>query len=131
MSGHTAPKAALAVLFAVVLLLGSFGMVPMGAHQDGAMTDCPFSPGVAVCGMSLQEMIAASQNLLTSMLLQKDFVALLSLLITAALGFAFFWKPLTPLQPSLACTPLSYHRYIPRHILEELFSRGILNPKPF
>ena len=132
--------ARLALAFGLVafLLLGTFGLSHAGmtTGMDGQMTDCPFSPGVAICSMSPLEMISASKSLLTTLPQQKDVFSLLMLLVAGILALAVFWKPL--LSPFSAPRPSALYvlrprrEYIPLHNpLQELFSNGILNPKLF
>ena len=128
--------ARLALAFGLVafLLLGTFGLSHAGmtTGMDGQMTDCPFSPGVAICNMTPFEMIATSQNLLTALPQQKDALSLLTLLIATALALTIFWRPLVPPSPTSSRVFRPRREYIPFHNpLQELFSDGILNPKIF
>jgi len=134
----TLAKTAIVLGITAFLLLGSFGLSHAGmmTGMDGQMTDCPFSPGVAICNMTPLEMISASQNLFTTLPQQKDVFSLLMLLVAGILALAVFWKPL--LSPFSAPRPSALYvlrprrEYIPLHNpLQELFSNGILNPKLF
>ena len=127
-------RLALAFVLVAFLLLGTFGLSHAGmtTGMDGQMTDCPFSPGVAICSMSPLEMISASKSLLTTLPQQKDVFSLFMLLLAAALAFAVFWRPFISPRPVLSYVLRPRREYIPFHNpLQELFSNGILNPKLF
>lgn len=133
-SQNRALKIVFSLALVSFLLLGTFGFSHAGMimEMDGRMTDCPFAPGVAICNMTPLEMIAASQNLLTTLPQQKDPAYLLLLLAAAAFALIFFWKPFSPLRVSLVPIPISNREYMPLHsYLQEAFSNGILNPKLF
>lgn len=124
--------AKIAVTLGIVafLLVGSFGMshIGMTTQMDGMMSDCPFTPGVAICEMSPLQMIAASQGLL-NLPQQKDLASILLLLLSAALVLAVF-KPLLPPRLALLHATVPRREYLPfSNPLQELFSNGILNPK--
>jgi hypothetical protein len=113
------------------LLLGAFNFSHAGmtTGMDGEMTDCPFTPSTAICEMNPLEMIAASQNLLTTLPQQKDLFSVLMLLVAAALLLAS-WKPYVPRRPAVARVAIPKREYVPfSNPLQELFSNGILNPK--
>ena len=115
----------------VFLLMGSFGMshIGMSTQMDGQMSDCPLTPGVAICNMNPLEMIAASQSLLNTLPMQKDLAILLLLLMAAWFATIVFLRPLSPPR-LLTQNPASNRKYIPLSMfLQEAFSNGILNPK--
>lgn len=113
------------------LVLGGFNFSHAGMTTgDGQMTDCPFTPGVSICEMSPLEMIAASQNLLTTLPQQKDLFSILLFLIAAVFLLFVSWKPPIPRRHTISHVFTPRHDYIPfSNPLQELFSNGILNPK--
>ena len=121
----------------VVLLMGFLGTSHMGMTMgpDGKMTmaDCPFMSGSGVCNMSPLEHVAMWQNLFANIPQKLDPVSMLLLIALAVIILIsprFLYPP-----PNKLLTQL---RYYSRHkrapiltLLQELFSDGILNPKPF
>jgi|SRR3989338_2476923 len=129
--GNTS-KTILSFALVAFLLLGTFGFSHAGmtTGMDGQMTNCPFTPGVSICEMNPLEMIAASQNLFTTLPLQKDLFSVLMLIIAAVLLLFVSWKPYTPRRHTTSHTLIRRREYIPlSNALQELFSNGILNPK--
>lgn len=125
------------LVFAAVamLLAASFGGAHIGMDSDmqGQMSGCPFMGMAAICNMTPLEHISAWQNMFTTLPQQKDLFALLFALFGAVA--AFLWMKYRFDPPSKAVVPIqkiSYQAYIPlATALQELFARGILNPKPF
>lgn len=126
--------------FAVVALLlisaglPHFGMT-MSMDMDGnmTMTDC-YMPGMtAICNMTPLEHVASWQSMFTSTPVQSFMLLLLSLVLTALVGFLWTRQEHSPPLLQRKHPVFSRRReYIPQHTsLQELFSQGILNPKLF
>lgn len=116
-----------------LLLVGSMGFVHfgMGGPMDGTMGTCPFMPGVTICNMTPMQHIAAAQSMFNVLPQDKNMLSVLLLLVVAFVASSSFKKLF---QPPLNLTPVSIstNRYFrPRSVLQEAFSRGILNPKIF
>lgn len=127
-------RLALTLGLVAFLLLGTFGFshAGMATGMDGQMSNCPFSPGVAICNMTPLEMISASQSLFTTLAQQRGVFSLLAFLIAAASALALLGRPL--IIPRLAVAHVFRHKraYVSfRNPLQELFSSGVLNPKIF
>jgi len=119
------------------LSIAFFGIFNFGMSMsaDGSMTNCPFMPGMNVCPMSPVEHASFMQSFLTSIPQQENPVVafLLALGFVAMLAVAWFSK-LFSLPGSILKTALYFYRQRRRSIFsifQELFSGGILNPKPF
>lgn len=129
-TGNNISKIVLSFALVAFFLLGAsnFSHAGMTTGMDGQMADCPFTPGVAICDMNPLEMIAASQNLLTTLPQQNDLFSVLMLLIAAAV-LLVSWKPPVP-RRALSRVFVPRHDYVSfSNPLQELFSNGILNPK--
>lgn len=127
-------KDTVALAIIVFFVAGFAGMSHLGMtiQADGQMSACPFTPGISICNMNSLEMIAASQSLLNALPQQKDVELLFLLLIAGAFAFLFFWKSFSPPKISVPHNFSRHWKYIPPHNpLQELFSSGILNPKPY
>lgn len=115
------------VLFAY-LALGSFLMVGMMDHHDMVMGGCPFMPGEqSMCQMNAFDHITAWQSMFTGVL---PTVLVLALIATTTI---FFWRLWYPPPDSIRKQSLYHGRaetvIIP--LYQELFSKGILNPKTY
>lgn len=132
---HDVTKIAVALTIVAFFLAGFAGTshASMTMQADGQMTDCPLLPGVFICTMTPLGMIAASQYLLASFPQQKDSVVLLIALLLATLARVRVWKLLVPLWPTRErAVSMPCPVYIPlANPLQEIFSSGILNPKPY
>ncbi len=115
------------------LFAGFIGVshIGMGQEMNGQMGGCPFMPGVVICNMTPMQHVAAAQNMFNALPVQADFSTILFAFLAAVIGFlpllrrAFF-------PPDSMFRPVAAHGYIPTHIaLQEVFARGILNPKLF
>lgn len=118
-----------------MLLTASFGGAHVGMDPDmqGQMSGCPFMGMSAICNMTPLEHITAWQNMFTTLPQQKDLFALFFALFGAVVAFLWmkyrFDPPIGAVEP---IQKISYQAYIPlATALQELFARGILNPKPF
>jgi len=121
-------------MLALVSLLsfGTFGMLNMSMdmQMDGTMGHCPFDLGTSVCTMTPLAHIAASQSFFTTLVTYSDVLMILAAFVFAMYAAAVFWKPLAP---PLVFTYARVRAREPEHFsyLQEAFSNGILNPKPF
>lgn len=125
-------KIVLSFALVAFLLLGTFNFSHTGmtTGMDGQMTDCPFTPGVAICEMNPLEMVAASQSLLNTLPPQKDLASIFLLLLMAALVLVAIFRSFSPPRLALSRAAVPRREYIPvSNPLQELFSNGILNPK--
>lgn len=125
-----------AVAFVVVagFSLPHFAMnMSMDMHGNMTMTDC-YMPGMtAVCNMSPLEHISSWQSMFTSILTQNNVLSLLLLLFVSIVASVWIRQTLSPLGIRQSSPLFSRRReYIPLHSqFQELFSRGVLNPKLF
>lgn len=128
-----------AVLLGLVgfLLLASFGIGRLGMTTgvDGKMFDCPLAGVPSLCHMSPIEHAFTLQSLLnTATPFSGIFALVISILLTFTLVLLgpFFWRSLRRSNNELTPgAPLTRHRFVPRHTLQEAFARGILNSKVF
>lgn len=134
-----AGKMVLVLGLAASLFFGLFGMShsTMNMSSDGSMTmsDCPLMSGQAVvCNMNPLEHISAWQSMFVTTLHQNG--SDLLVLVLVALALALVWtrllwpRPRQNLTQAFSITRLQKAR-LPLPLLQELFSRGILNPKLF
>lgn len=121
--------------FAAFVLIGIFGMSHLGMdiNTDGHMSNCPFMLSASLCTMTPFEHIAAFKHLLNALPQHESASSLLKLFLSFAVLILFFRKYLLPLAPLLAYPSHPNRRYPlrPRHVLQEVFSDGILNSKRF
>ena len=133
-SGQILLSFAVVTLLLVSAGLPHFGMtMSMDMEGNMTMTDC-YMPGMtAICNMSPMEHVASWQSMFTSILTQGLTFSLLLLVLAAVIAFTLSKQILSP--PSERQTLVFSTRrreYVPLHsALQELFSRGILNPKLF
>jgi hypothetical protein len=126
-----------AVTLGVVALLSMsmFGVFHYGMSMsmDGTMSNCPFMPGMNVCPMTPLEHVSFMQSFFTNIPpLQDPALALiLAIAFVALVSVVWFREFFTP-------DPLRSSGYFYRYrnsslpnLIQELFARGILNPKPF
>ena len=102
-------------------------------QREGSVGLCPFMPGVAICNMTPMQHIAAAQSMFTALPVHADFSTILLAFLAAVVGFLPLLRR-TFFPPILASISLTVRRdgYIPTHsALQEVFARGILNPKLF
>lgn len=132
---HSLAQVAFTFGVSALLAMSVFGILQSGMamNMDGIMSPCPFLPGMNVCPMSPLEHASQMQNLFTSIPQAQDSIlALIFAIGLMAFVGASWLKEL--LIPALARASRFLYRYrnrsIPR-LLQKLFSRGILNPKPF
>ena len=133
---HTRVNTVFALAAAAFLLVNFFGFAHMSMTMDAdghmIMSDCPFM-GTSICNMSPFEHVVMWQNLFTTTPHELNQTLALLLLIVSALGIAwirYLFPP--PREPAKQCSYCSYHERAPIiNVLQELFSSGILNPKPF
>ena len=119
------------------LVMNLFGIFHSGMTMsaDGKMSDCPFMPGMNVCPMSPLEHVSYMHDLFTNVPQQQNpMLAFLLLLMGLAL-VAVVWLRNLYTPPNLTSrSQLYFYRQrslsIPL-LFQELFSNGILNPKPF
>ena len=119
------------------LSIAFFGVFHFGMTMsaDGKMTDCPFMPGMSVCPMNPVEHAFFMQSFLTSIPQQENPVlAFLLALSFVVLGSVTWLRKLYAPPDIVSETELYFYRQRCSPILrlfQELFSSGILNPKPF
>ena len=120
-----------------LLLVGASGLPHMGMnksmdeHGNMAMSDC-YMPGMtALCSMTPLEHVASQQSMFTS--IQTESLVLTLLLLVLFVASAAWMKQIH--SPPARRGGTAFRRrseYIPFATqLQELFSSGILNPKPF
>jgi hypothetical protein len=122
--------------FITILSLSTFGLMCPGmtAHLESQATTCPFM-AVAAISSAWQSMFAALpfESMLSMILLLLAMIAVSSLAFSPFSPFSIVryrhdgdirrWMLLSPWY--------SRHLYFQQPILQEAFSNGILNPKPF
>lgn len=104
----------------------SLSFLGMAVHDGPGMPGCPLMPAQAViCTMTVTDHIAAWQGMFTGVPQAASFLllALLAACVLHPLAFALA-RP-----PSVRTVPRSHASRLLPSPLEELFSRGILNPK--
>jgi len=128
------PATLLTAAFFVINLFGIFHF-GMNMSADGKLTDCPFMPGMNVCPMSPAEHASFMQSLLANIPQQENPVLafLLALSFVGAICVAWFRKLYSSTEIVAKTTHYFYRqrRLSILRVFQELFSRGILNPKPF
>jgi hypothetical protein len=111
-----------ALALAAFLTVGVFGMIAMTGHHHEP--GCPFMPGEqAICQMDVFDHISAWQEAFTAVV-----PSLIILLLAVAVVFYVWqreWPPDIPARVYLR--PEQQDRIA--NLYQELFSRGILNPK--
>lgn len=119
------PIIAIFVLVAY-LALGSFLMMGMMDHHHMAMGGCPFMPGEhAICQMDAFDHISAWQSAFVSVV---PTILILSMLAAVVVLAWRHWYP----PPNLVLASVAYReraRITIVPLYQQLFSRGILNPK--
>ena len=118
---------AVAFLFITTLGMGSAGMT----NSKGQMSGCPLASSPTLCHMSPLEHAFILQNVFTAIPLNSIFLVLLSILLTFSFSFLvpLIWWSVRFLSEQISRPPPGRGKYVPRHTLQEAFSRGILNPK--
>lgn len=114
-----------ALTLVAFVTFGGFGMFAVvGTDGHHHTPGCPFMPGEqAVCDMTALEHIIAWQKGFT-VTVPMLFVYLLAIIVL------FVWKYKNPLECFVRrMLPQRLGEYIPVPLYQELFSRGILNPK--
>ena len=120
-----------------LLLIGASGLPHMGMnmgmdeHGNMVMSDC-YMPGMtALCNMTPLEHAASWQSMFTS--IQTQSLVLTLLLLVLFVGSTAWIKQIH--SPPVQRVGMAFRRrseYVPEAPqLQELFSSGILNPKPF
>jgi hypothetical protein len=133
--GRTLAQMILTLGVGALLSMNVFGILHTGMsmNMDGMATPCPFMPGMNVCPMSPLEHVSQMQSLFTSIPQTQDIVLALILAI-GLMAFAVAPWLRNLLLPNRTRVPRFFYRYrnrsIPR-LLQKLFSKGLLNPKPF
>lgn len=119
------------------LFMSLFGIFQsaMGMSMDGKMSDCPFMPGMNVCPMSPLEHMTFMQSFFTNIPQQENplLALLFSLAFIAFVSVTWFKRFFSPPDPSQRALQHFYRQrsFSILRVLQELFSQGILNPKPF
>ncbi len=107
----------------------------MSMSMDGKMSDCPFMPGMNVCPMSPLEHVSFMQSFFTNIPQQENplLALLFSLAFVAFVSVTWFKRFFSPPDPNLRALQHLYRQrsFSILRLLQELFSQGILNPKPF
>lgn len=113
-----------ALLLSIFIVVGVFGMMAM--PMDMMHHDCPFMPGEqAMCQMTPLDHISAWQGAFTGIVPS----VITFLLLVAVIYVAFGWLDRPPnLKGVLRARSREQSPDIP-NLLQELFSKGILNPK--
>lgn len=116
------------------LFAGFIGVshIGMGQEINGQTMGCPFMPGVVICNMTPMQHVAAAQSMFNALPMQVDFAMMLLAFLAAVIGFLPLLRraPFPPISASIR--PVVIRGYIPTHsALQEVFARGILNPKLF
>lgn len=131
-------------IFKAVLLIGlasflSFGTLGLGhggmGMESTASSNCPFMPGMtSVCKMNPLEHIAAWQSAFTAIPLGKTLVLSLLLLLALLLIRTFLGKlswDLKILSYFVQLLSRGRNPFVPRYVLQEAFSNGIIHSKVF
>lgn len=116
------------------LFAGFIGVshIGMGQEMNGQMMGCPFMPGVVICNMTPMQHVAAAQSMFNALPVQVDFSTILLAFLAAVIGFLPLLRQALFPPISASVRPVVVRGYIPTHIaLQEVFARGILNPKLF
>lgn len=123
----------------MLLLLGAFVGLPhfgmsttMDEHGNMTMSDCSMPGMTTLCTMSPLEHLSSWQLAFAS-IVQEYSSTLLMMLLVVAVALSFSW--VRQHYPPSSEVRISRYRlreeYFPPNQLQELFSDGILNPKPF
>ncbi len=116
-------------LFLMFSMPGMSGMMAMDEY--GNMQGCPYMNGAVVCKMNPLEHVAAWQNMFTALPATMNLVAALVYALLAVAFIRITWTVPTVEPASLYAQRFKYRPHIAAHVLQEAFSRGILNPKTF
>jgi hypothetical protein len=112
------------LLTAYMFAGGYFLIGTMDHHHE--TSGCPFMPGEQViCQMDASDHISAWQSRFATVL---PTILILSIIAAAVILTWRQWYP----PPEILLTGISYQREVALHIVpiyQELFSRGLLNPK--
>ena len=128
---------AVTLLIAGFFSITLFGIFHFGMTMSasGSMADCPFMPGMNMCPMSPVEHAAFMQSFLTGVpQLENPILMFLLAISLLALGSVAWLRKLYSPPETILETKLYFYRqrYFPiLRFFQELFSNGILNPRPF
>ena len=119
-----------------LLYLSMFGIFHMGMamSMDGQMSDCPFMLGMNICPMTPFEHVSFVHDFFTNIPQQQDMILALILAVSfvAATGLIWLRQLFTPPDRFRSIGYFYRNRYFSiQRLLQQLFSNGILNPKPY
>lgn len=107
----------------------SLSHVGMGMEDGMDMSHCPFMNDMALCDMSPFEHIGIWQSLFANILTPENAILILLLLVVVSLPYrTIFFSP--PKDARIRRIP-NHHKIDTPSFLQQLFSKGILNPKLF
>jgi hypothetical protein len=134
--GEAVKRATLTLGFGALLVMSTLGIVYSGMSMSmggGKMSYCPLMSGSNVCPMSALEHAALMQSIFTNIPQQQDATILfiLAISIMAAIGIGWFRSVLTSAPFKYSGFQYRYKERLILRAIQELFSNGILNPKPY
>ena len=115
----------------LVLFIGFFHLNMMNMDS---MSDCPLMSGMAMCNMTAFEHIRTVQSMFSNLSFEKNISLILFSFIFLYYIYLIHSRYLfSPPRNTLYLTKKRLHQnqFFPHTYLEEAFSNGILNPKPF
>ncbi len=125
----------LAVGIAAFLAMNLAGVFMYGGmSMEGVSADCPFMADMSMCPMTPLDHASLMQGLFTPGPLQQQLASVLLALGMLVAVAALAWLELGVAPNALAPAALYFHRQRPpsaSRIFQELFVRGILNPRTF
>lgn len=102
-------------------------------QREGSTGRCPFMPGVVICNMTPLEHISAAQSMFNILPQDKEFFALLMLLLATAIAVSLLGQRKLLFPPAIRRIG-----FVPRHEdvllfrpLQEAFSNGVIHSKAF
>lgn len=122
------------LILCTFLVIGLFGLFSgMEMDRDGKMGNCPFTVSLSVCNMSALEHLRAWQSILSSV--PKLFGALTLLTSLFILFFIILYSILKNIWSDASLFRKHFHSRFytsfSHNLLQEAFSRGILNSKAY
>lgn len=136
-SWHKLAKAFFTLAVIGSLLPGFLGIshfrMTMGPDGEMSIVDCPFMNGGSICTMTALEHVAMWQSIFTSTPHELNQSIALLLLLVSLFGIIWIRRLYPPPRDVLEQYKYYlYYEHIPvLTVLQELFSSGILNQKPF
>ena len=121
-------------IYGVIFLIVFVGILHFSLmSMNSNMSDCPFMPGMSICSMTPFEHLNAWQQSFTSIPYEGSTAQIILVFSVIAFCFLYFYYLFSP--PKVFSVRQKFYRQNKTSpvisFLQEAFSDGILNPKPF